>query len=90
MRYFVLASLMSATPVAAQEYCAPYQEIISALDRGYGEQPIVGGGAGPNGVMWLANPATGSWTVIVVGPDGTACVVASGVRFTAFDQGDPA
>ena len=90
MKILALIAALVATPVAAQENCAPWEEVTQRLRMAYGEVPQVGGVAAGSMLAWFANPQTGSWTVVGIGSDGIACVLAAGTGYKVFVQGDPA
>lgn len=74
-----------AIPAVAQENCAAFPEVASALVAKYGEG-IVGQGLYQGTIlqMW-ANPETGTWTIVIVRPDGIACIPASGDNWEAVE-----
>lgn len=79
LKYAAIAALL-ATPVAAQQNCAPYEIVDERLQSQYGEQ-VRTAGIGDNGqsvVLQYANEETGTWTIVVLNPVGMACLVASG------------
>lgn len=80
----VLACAMAIMPVAsyAQMQCGGYADAVAFLSEQYGEVLTVQGldGAG-NSVQMFSNPDTGSWTALIVYPDGTACMASAGEAF---------
>lgn len=76
----------AATVNAAGSQCGPVDQILSLLVDKYGEQ-MIGEGFGPNGIRLLpfAHPDGNTWTTVVVVPDGTACLLASGTDWTLHD-----
>lgn len=80
----LLALMLMATPAAAQViYCAPHDQLIADLAAKYGETRQTTG-FDPRGIVieTYANPESGTWTLLTVTPDLTACVVATGQLFT--------
>jgi hypothetical protein len=69
-----------AAPVMAQNpNCAEREQVVSRLAERYGETLQSMGLRGDNGVMEIyASEETGTWTILITGPDGMACMVAAG------------
>lgn len=85
-----LSLLATAGPALAQERpCAPLDQAEAYL-AGEFQETRVGQGIGGNGqtmVMLYASPA-GTWTVLVVNPEGVACQAADGTDWQ--NRSDPA
>jgi hypothetical protein len=73
--------------------CDPFEKIIDVMTGKYGEQPLfVGNGLQfgiqgqtyTGGAMFLVNQVTGSWSLIHLYGDGTACVTAVGTKFEPY------
>lgn len=76
----ICASIIAA-PACAQQ-CAGYADVANGLSNRFQEELAVRG-KNPDGTVseiW-GNSATGSWTYIVVTPNGVACLIASGSEF---------
>jgi hypothetical protein len=58
--------------------CAPKSLLEEALGNQFGEAAFAMGIAVGNVVKFFSNPESGSWTILVVRPDGIAGVVAQG------------
>jgi hypothetical protein len=77
------AALTLALPAEAQPrrqtFCAPRDALVAMLDQRYGE---VLQGAGLQNATTLfelfASRDTGTWTLVLTRPDGTACAIAAG------------
>lgn len=74
--------------------CAPRAELVSQLEKKYGETRRAAGLQSRGSVTEIyASPKTGTWTIIVTRPDGTACAVAAGEAWledtTAFLDAAP-
>ena len=67
--------------------CARAADILSQLEKQYGETVTAGGVVGSELMVILTNKITGSWTILMRRLDGTACIVAGG---TGFGIADPA
>jgi hypothetical protein len=85
---------LTAAPVFAQNQtvCASYDDFTAALASRYGEQRQWTALERRGGLMegW-ANLETGSWTIIVIGPDLRSCLVAAGPHYERIDEtpGEP-
>jgi hypothetical protein len=78
---------LSATPAQAQltrpqMMCGKRTDMVRQLGEKYGESRRSMGLAGRRGVIELfASEATGSWTILLTSPQGTACLMAAGEAF---------
>lgn len=96
MKHALLAALVAtATPAAADQImlpvpCAPQENVKAVIEGKYGEAPFAVGIA-PNGwpVFWYGNLERGSWTVLLLRPDGAACVAMAGDGFEALAPDPP-
>lgn len=88
----LLALALFATPAIAETPCfATLDAFAFALADRYGEQPqIIGTMTGAGAFLMFANPATGTWTIVIEAPDGRYCSPASGQNYIAAPKGDPA
>ena len=85
----LFAGTMAATglvsPASATETetapCLPKQALEHTLAQKYGESGYAMGLANSNAVKFFANPQSQTWTIVVITPAGTACVIASGEDF---------
>ena len=83
--------LLTACPAFAQGApCAPAAQVESLLTEKYGEDRVITGRAGEAGqfTVW-ANPATGTWTLALLRPDGMLCLTGSGDQFAAAEPVKP-
>lgn len=90
----VLAIAMVAFPASAQDICGDRDTMIANMASKYGETAQSAGvapldGSGVLIVENFVNAETGTWTLIVTGPDGRTCVLAIGNRFRLIPAGDP-
>lgn len=88
----IIALILLATAARAAPTCVPSHDIIAAaLKEQFGEtvQMI---GALPDGRPFevFGNRKTGTWTAVIVLPDGRACFPASGTSLALVPPGDPA
>lgn len=79
------AALAGALAFAAGAACAQAQpcaqraEVVERLAERYGETLQSVGVQSNSGVLEVyASDETGSWTILVTSPDGTACLIAAG------------
>lgn len=92
---FAAVLTVCALPALAEEtsvrtlVCKPLKEWRAGLETRYGETPVIAAMAQSRPVLILANPETGTWTMLAVYPD-RACMVGAGGRFQVIAQGDPA
>jgi hypothetical protein len=87
MKPIALMAALCAAPAAAQNApCFGYADLMAALASGYGEVSVGYGLISPsNAVMQLFVSESGTWTLVIVRPDGMACGVAAGDNWT-FDE----
>ena len=76
-----LAGLLALQPwpAAAQEpLCLPREHMVATLVGSWGELPTAAGRSLTQEVEFWLNPVTGTWTVLVTGPDAISCIHAAG------------
>lgn len=75
----IAAAASAAAQSDATPLCAPRSDIVSQLEKKYGETRR-GAGLQNRGAVTevFASAKTGTWTIIVTRPDGTSCAVAAG------------
>ena len=79
-----LALAASQPALAAPRTCAAHTEVIERLAQRYGETLQSMGMHSSDGLLEVyASEATGTWTILVTSPDGTACLVAAGQMWEA-------
>ena len=78
-----------------RQECQPAPELMQHLVRDYNEQALftglgiqIGntGEAYTGGTMLTVNQSTGTWTLLTVYGDGTACVTAAGTNFEPYSD----
>lgn len=83
-----LFAIMSVMPAAAQTPpCTSLPDALMALQQRYGEVPRVSGLASNGSLMIITAGEAGGWSVLLVTPDGSACMVASGEAFEVLPGG---
>lgn len=72
----------SAPPAQAQSTCGSHDKISQTLQSQYGESVAARGLQSATRLfeIWRSGE-TGSWTMLIVLPSGTACVLASGTAW---------
>ncbi|MFQ5565514.1 MAG: hypothetical protein ACE5EU_04045 [Paracoccaceae bacterium] len=83
---FVFATVagfaLPATPAHAQMVCGKRTDMVRQLSEKYGETRRSLGLAEGRGVVELfASEETGTWTILMTSPQGTACMMAAGQAF---------
>lgn len=95
LRALIAALAVSlATPLPAQAQSVPCgggAGLIAHLEKEWGEDPaVIAIDAGGGLVRILANPDTGTWTLLITRPGGLTCLVASGTAWepipSSFDR----
>lgn len=93
----ITSVLLWATSCAAQESqsrkypegCNSIVEMAKQLDADYGEVPVAIGVQTDGRLLEIyASEASGTWTVIVIRPNGTGCMVAAGRGWEILPIGD--
>lgn len=87
MRWLSAALLLAATPASAQNLCATLDKIADVLREDHREAPIQIGDTRAGQVVVFATRDGATWTIVVVAPDGRACVVSDGKRWRATGRG---
>lgn len=66
------------TPVQAQQQCDRYRNIRAHLQDTFKEYPVSRGMTDTASVYEIFASDEGSWTAVIVRPNGMACLVGSG------------
>lgn len=80
----VAAALFPFQAVQAQTVCGPRAAFVEQLARQHGEQTSALGLAAGGRIVEVLSARGGSWTILVVRPDGVACVLAAGEAWERF------
>lgn len=87
MRLAILAALLAA-PASAEPQCFPRDDLVTALEREFGEtlrsQAYVDGA-----IAETFAAETGAWTLVITRPDGVSCIMLAGELWTVVVAGDP-
>lgn len=81
MRLALLLCLIPITASAQGRNCGPHSAVTAHLADNYGESRQVIGLASNNSVLEVYAADSGSWTILVTGPGGPACIVAAGQNY---------
>lgn len=80
--YLALAGMVligTAHAHAVPIHCSPWPDLKALLLTKYHEAPVSGGIVNPNAVLQvLASPGGESWTAVVIGINGMACIISAG------------
>ena len=85
----LIAVSVTGAPAAAggsgsPPVCAERAELVARLTGTFGERRQSYGLARGRGLVELyANPRSGTWTILLTRPDGTACLIAAGEAWEA-------
>ena len=78
----MLSAAVLPNRAEAQTVCGKRDDIISQLERKYGEtRRSVGVQRGRGVVEVYASAETGSWTILLTDPRGMSCLMAAGEAF---------
>lgn len=90
MRSLIAAGAIAlASPAFAQPQCMGYADLAAALTSEFSES-VIGRGISIGNIAELwANPATGSWTIVVVTPAGVGCIAGHGTSWETYPAGRP-
>jgi hypothetical protein len=91
MKTLAALAVCFAMPAFADTKCGRYTDIVEARSKEFGEaQRFVGIDSRGLVTVLFFNPEAASWTVLVVGANGRACVIAAGVNGEFVAPGSPA
>ena len=85
-----IAALVVLTGLAVKAQtppCIVLTDALAALQQRYGEVPRVSGLASNGSLMVVTASEAGGFSVLLVTPDGRACMVASGEAFEVLPGG---
>lgn len=92
MRAIVIAAALALLPAAAaaqEPVCARAETLRQALAGEYGEMLVATAAAagGTTVEWWASSKGARTWTMLVIGQDGRACVAAMGGLFAFAGRG---
>lgn len=80
--FFFAATANAAPAPSPAAYCAPYTELRTALKDKAKEEEIAFGLVDSKSALEIfATPQGETWTAVMVGANGMACIIASGTDF---------
>lgn len=85
----VLVILTGLAAKAQTPQCTGLPDALTALQQRYGEAPRVSGLVSNGSLMIVTASDAGGLSVLLVSPDGTACMVASGEAFEMLPDEPP-
>jgi hypothetical protein len=86
----VILTCLAAMPARSQTpQCAGLPDALAALAMRYQESPHVQGLTSAGAMMIITASPGGGFSVLLVSPDGTACMVASGEGFDVIEPDEP-
>ena len=83
------ALILLALPAQAQTACTGLPDALAALAARYAEAPRVSGLMANGQLMIITASEAGGFTVMLVTPDGQACMAASGEGFGLTEAPKP-
>jgi hypothetical protein len=85
----ILICLAPSAAFAQQSPCGPTGAVEKRIHDQYGET-IVGAGVVAGGILFtLANPISGSFTILLRRPDGQTCVLMGGTGYATLESIKP-
>lgn len=85
----VLAGLAARPSRADEAQCIGLPDALASLAAGYGEAPRVTGLTSTGVLLIVTAGEAGGWSMLLVTPDGRACMVASGEAFELIEPPKP-
>lgn len=61
--------------------CGEREQVVTELQNQFNETPMAVGQVDGNAVVEILVSASGSWTILATGTDGTSCIVSAGEGF---------
>jgi hypothetical protein len=58
--------------------CKPWRDVLTDLGSRYAERPVAFGLANGSLLQVFASERTGTWTLVTMHPNGTACLIGAG------------
>ena len=93
-RRVTLCALMGmAWPAYGQQpqrqTCAPRAALVERLSAEFGETPIASGIDGGGQLLEILTSPSGTWTLLIVIPGKTACIIGSGDGWREYEPTVP-
>lgn len=81
-------ALLAASSAQARTVCAPYDNLAGFLAQTHHERVIARAVTANGYLMETFVSDEGTWTIVIVTPQGHACVLAAGHGWEAQERGD--
>lgn len=82
MKALMTAIALAATPISAQEpVCGDLRELMEVLQNEYQEEVLFSAMRNDGLLLLIVVSPSGTWSEVVVSPEGNACLAASGGNF---------
>jgi hypothetical protein len=85
----VAALALAPVAATAQVLCGKRADFLKHLDANHREAPTAMGLTSTGRVIEVLTSDTGSWTIIITGPDGKTCLVAAGEAWQTLGRTPP-
>jgi len=88
MRKLMLAAALAVAPALAaaqQPPCAPLPVVAQMLEREFNERMVTAARLSNGGTMHVFASQGGAWTLVVVSPAGSACIIADGSAWSILE-----
>ena len=89
MRALIMTAFLAAPGQAQTPQCMGLPDALTGLAQKYAEAPRVSGLTSTGALMIVTASEAGGFSVLLVSPDGTACMVASGEAFEVLPDEPP-
>ncbi|MCB5176050.1 hypothetical protein [Microvirga lenta] len=76
----------ASSPVSAQTSCGPRDQLVKVLSEQYKESPVSIGLAQPGRVVEVFASSSGTWSMVMTMPNGTACMIAAGENWEMLSR----
>lgn len=82
MKHIIAAFALMSTPVAAQEpVCGEARELMTMLQNDFQEEVLFSAIRNDGLLLLIAVSPQGTWSEVIVSPNGNACLAVSGLNF---------
>lgn len=80
---------------SVRQECEPFEKMYQQVTQGWGEKPLfIGQGLQisqtgepfTGGSMFFVNQDSGSWSLVTLYQDGTACMTSAGTNFQPYSE----
>lgn len=86
----ITIALLMPMPVRAETTpCGAVDDVLSTLASDYDEAPLIMARGPGRGLIFVAEPSGGTWTLLQIAASGIVCVVAADEAWELIDQPRP-